>query len=447
MLIIRNGTLIGDIDADGAVSSVKKDILIKGDKIEAILKPGEKVDERMIEDQIDASDCYVTPGLIDMHVHLRDPGFEWKETIKTGSEAALLGGFTTICCMPNTDPRNDCAEVTTAIINKAKLAGAAKVLPIGAVSKGLLGKELSHLSELREAGCVAFSDDGEPIYNAGVMRRALEWCNMLAAPICCHEEEKTLATHGAMNESALALKLGIPGSPPIAEEVMIARDIEIARAVKGRVHICHVSTARGVELIRRAKNDGIAVTAEVTPHHLFLTESAVIGYNTNAKMNPPLRYEEDLFALMEGLKDRTIDCIASDHAPHDEDTKRTDFQNASFGIVGLQTNLPLMLKMVEEKGISLNRAIESFSTAPAKILNIPGGSLRNGAVADLLIIDPKQQWIYTADKIHSLSKNTPFIGQPMKGVARTVILNGKKMVEEAKLCSEINMQCKNGVKN
>jgi dihydroorotase len=429
MIRIFNGRIIDPsvgLDAQG-------ELLVKDGKILDVGKPGAFAHATAITESIDAQGAWITPGLVDLHVHLREPGQEWKETIKTGSEAAILGGYTTVLAMPNTKPVNDHQEVTQFVLKKAQEAGAARVLPIGSVSKKLEGKEMAPYSELRDAGCVAFSDDGEPVYNAGMMRRALEWCKMLDVPIACHEEDKSLSCGGCMNEGGLATKLGIPGWPKVAEEVMIARDIELARTTKARVHFCHVTTARGVELIRRAKNDGIPVTAEVTPHHLTLTEHAVGEYNTNAKMSPPLREEEDKEALIVGLHDGTIDAVASDHAPHDRDTKEIEFGKASFGILGLQTNLSLLIELVRAERITPSQFIRACSTAPAQSFKLPCGTLQKGAAADITIIDPDHPWTCNVESVHSKSKNSPFYGRTMHGVSRYVLVGGRVVVREGKL--------------
>lgn len=436
-IIIRGGQVIDPVRGSIAF----EDLLVESragcasGKV-TIGKPGAFEDLKGVADVVEAAGQFVTPGLVDLHVHLREPGQEWKENIKTGSEAAVLGGITTVCCMPNTQPRNDCEEITRAILEKATIADAARVLPIGAVTIGLKGKELSPLSELFNAGCCAFSDDGEPVYDAGIMRRALEWCAMHGATIMCHEEDKSLSAGGVMNESPLSFRLGLPGMAKVAEDVMIARDIELARVTKGKVHICHVSTARSVELIRRAKNDGISITAEVTPHHLLLTEECVCGFDTNSKMSPPLREAEDCEALLLGLKDGTIDCIASDHAPHELDSKRCEFERASFGILGLQTNLPLLLQLIKEHGLPMLRGIQSFTSSAGAILGTNSGSNHNLGtfnVADIVVIDPDAVWEMNESSIHSKSKNTPFLNQQLRGKASTVIVGGKIKVRDGKL--------------
>lgn len=419
-VIVENGTVI---DPASAVDGLF-DVMIVDGHITALDKPG-SFSEIKEGERIDATNKWVVPGFIDLHVHLREPGFEWKETIASGCEAALVGGFTTVCCMANTKPVNDNAEITKFIIRQAQNSAGARVLPFGAVSVGLEGKRLAELSDMADAGCVAFSDDGQPVFDAGLMRRAIEWSSMLGMRICCHQEEKTLTGGGAMHESALSERLGLKGMPAVAEDLMIARDIELARAVGGQIHICHLSTARAVELVRRAKDDGIDVTAEVTPHHLFLTEQAVVNYDTNCKMSPPLRSAEDQEALWEGLLDGTIDAIASDHAPHELDSKQKEFALASFGVIGLQTSLPLMLQAVKEGRIGSDRMVELFTSCPARVLDLELGTLRAGSVADVTIVDPNHSWSFSRDVNRSKSFNSPFIDWKMQGCADTVLLAGK----------------------
>lgn len=428
MIIIENGTLIDpSMQREGEF-----DLLIDGAVIAEVGKPGEFGNVHKAR-RIDARGKWVVPGFVDVHVHLREPGFEWKETIMTGAQAAVLGGYTSICCMPNTRPVNDCAEVTKFILERAKAARAARVYPIGSVSRALEGKDMSPLSELREAGCVAFSDDGEPIWDSGMMRRALEWCLMLDVPISCHEEDKRLTCGGCMNESALSTRMGLKGMPTVAEDVMVARDIELARYTKGRAHICHVSSARSVELVRRAKNDGIRITAEVTPHHLCLTEDAVGEYDSNAKMSPPLREEFDRLALLEGLKDGTIDAVASDHAPHERDSKLVEFGKATFGILGLQTSLPLILEFVRAGKLSRVRAVEALATGPAKVFGLEAGGLAKGKAADIAIIDPEYRWTFRKEVVRSLSQNSPFLGRELRGIAETVLVDGNIVVDGQRL--------------
>ncbi len=419
-ILIKNARVL---DAESKTDSIL-DLLVEGSTIKAIDKPGSFSTLSNLQ-IIDGTGQWLLPGLIDLHVHLREPGQEWKETIHSGSAAAISGGYTTICAMPNTKPVNDSLEITKYIKEKALQANLAKVVPIGAVSHNLEGKQMSSLSELYHAGCLAFSDDGQPIYDSGLMRRALEWCRMTDAVICCHEEDKCLSCSGAMNESAISYKLGLPGMSTIAEDVMVARDIELARFTGGRVHICHISSERGVELIRRAKNDGINITCEVTPHHLTLTEDCLKDYDTNYKMSPPLRSEKTRQALIAGIKDGTIDCIASDHAPHEFDSKNTSFPQASMGILGLQTSLPLMLEFCEQKIITPLQLVSLLATNPAKIFKMSQGQIKVGAPADLILLDPKKEWAFTRDNNFSKSFNSPFLNRKLKGECSVVLVDGQ----------------------
>lgn len=431
MILIENGLLIDPAaDREGEF-----DVLVDDGKVVDVARRG-SLGKVTCDRTIDAKGKWVVPGLVDLHVHLREPGFEWKETVRTGAQAAALGGYTSICCMPNTRPVNDCAEITRFIRERGQAAGGARVMPIGSVSRALEGKDMSPLSELREAGCVAFSDDGEPIWDSGMMRRALEWCLMLDLPISCHEEDKRLSCGGCMNESALSTRLGLKGMPTVAEDVMVARDIELARYTGGRVHICHVSSARSVELIRRAKADGIRITAEVTPHHLALTEDAVGEYDTNAKMSPPLRGEPDRAALLAGVVDGTLDAIASDHAPHERDSKQVEFAKATFGILGLQTSLPLLLGFVRAGNLSRTRAISALSTSPARAFGLDCGRLAKGDRADITVIDPEYRWTFRKEVVKSLSMNSPFLGRELVGVADTVLVGGRVVVDQQRLIEE-----------
>lgn len=427
-VIIENGTLIDSATSrDGAF-----DVLIEAGRIAAIEKPG-VLKTHVDAERIDAKGQWIIPGCVDLHVHLREPGEEWKETIQTGAEAAVLGGYTSICCMPNTKPANDSAEVTRFIIEKAKAAGAARVLPIGAISMERKGKQLAPYNELAKAGCVAFSDDGDPVADAGLMRRALEWCLMLGLPLSCHEEDRNLSCGGSMNESPLSLKLGLKGFPGVAEDVMIARDIELARFTKGKVHICHVSTARGIELIRRAKNDGINVSCEVAPHHLVLDELCCSGYDTNCKMMPPLKGHEDIEGLFAGIADGTVDAIASDHAPHDRDSKLVEFSRATVGILGLQTSLPLFVELCARGKVSRQRMVELLCHGPAKSFGLSSGTLRVGSDADITVLNPTLRWQFTSEDVRSKSKNSPFIDRELTGKATHVLVGGRRVVSNGAL--------------
>jgi dihydroorotase len=422
------------IDAAQGIDK-EQDIIIEDGKIRALEKPG-SIPALPGATVHEVSGHWVVPGLIDIHVHLREPGFEWKETIESGCQAAVLGGVTTVCSMPNTRPTNDSAEVTKFILQQAQKAALARVLPIGSVTMGLKGAELAPLSELYHAGCVAFSDDGEPIANAGLMRRALEWASVHGLTISCHEEDKNLTCGGCMNESPLSNRMGLSGWPKVAEEVMIARDIELARAFNGRVHICHVTTARGVELVRRGKNDGIRVTAEVSPHHLTLTQNDIGEYDTNYKMSPPLREAEDVAALIAGIKDGTLDAIASDHAPHEADTKQVEFQRASFGILGLQTTIPLIMNFVAQGILTPLKAIELLTSGPARCFSLSGGTLKPGALADVSVINPSAVWRFDRESCASLSYNSPFMKKDLIGKAELVFVGGKLVVAGGALVNE-----------
>lgn len=400
------------------------DLLVGDGKVLALEQPGSLGNPEGAQ-TIDLAGKWVVPGLIDLHVHLREPGQEWKETIETGSRAALAGGFTDVCCMPNTIPAIDTAEVVRFIKQKAEQADFARVLPIGAITVGRKGEALSPFGELVEAGAVAFSDDGFPVMNSLIMRRALEYAKTFSVPLAVHEEDSCLCQGFAMNESSLSLRMGLKGMPGAAEDVMIARDIELARLTQGHVHFCHISTARSVTLIKRAKEDGIKVTCEVTPHHLVLDESAVEGYNTRAKMSMPLRSPADVQALRDGLRTGVIDAIASDHAPHESDSKEIEFDKASFGIIGLQTTLPLMLGLVREGQLSLECVIDALTNLPRRAFYLAPNCLNRGDSADITIIDPEYEYVFSAEQVLSKSKNSPFLNRPMKGRAEMVFIEGR----------------------
>lgn len=364
---------------------------------------------------IDATGLLVIPGLIDMHVHLREPGFEHKETIRTGTMAAVKGGFTTVCCMPNTFPVNDNASVTEFIQRKAAQEGFCWVLPIGAITKGQKGDELAEIGTMWKEGCVAFSDDGRPLMNSLLMRRALEYSKAFGVPIISHSEDLSLSEGGVMNEGLLSVTLGLRGSPAEAEQIMIFRDIVLAELAGGKLHIAHVSTKGSVDLIRHAKQRGIHVTAETCPHYFSITEEAVKGYDTNAKVNPPLRTQGDVDAIKEGLRDGTIDVIATDHAPHHRDEKLREFDMAPSGISGLETAFGLSMRLVEEKILTISQLVEKLAANPAKILQIGKGSLSVGSDADVAIIDTGIEFRVDPEQFISKGKNTPFKGWILKG--------------------------------
>ncbi len=418
-LLIRGGTVIDPANGLHA----QRDVLVRDSHIVSVHEPSAK--RLNAAETIDASGCLVVPGLIDMHVHLREPGYEYKETVETGTRAAVAGGFTAVACMANTNPVNDNAAVTEYIRDRAMAPNLARVHPIGAVSKGLKGTELAEIGEMHRAGIVAVSDDGMPIMNGGLMRRALEYSAMFGLPVIVHEQDSDICGEGVMNEGIVSLRLGLKGMPSAAEDAMIARDIALLERTGGRLHIAHLSTAGAVELVRTAKRRGFAVSAEVTPHHFTLTEDAVEGYNTNAKMNPPLRTAADVAAVREGLRDGTIAVIATDHAPHHLDEKDVEFDCAANGIVGLETALPLALKMAEETDLPLDTLIAAMSTNPAKILRLEAGTLSPGAAADITVIDPQRRWRLDPACLHSKSHNTPFGQMEMKGLAVATLVGGR----------------------
>ena len=371
---------------------------------------------------IDARGLWVLPGLVDLHAHLREPGFEYKETIATGTAAAVAGGFTTVCCMPNTRPVNDSAEVTGWITARAITTGQARVYPIGAITKASQGRELNDFNAMKQAGCVAVSDDGRPVMDDEVMRRAMEQAAAVDLPVIDHCEDLTLSGCGCMNEGPVSRALGWPAIPSRAETRMVERDIRLARETGARLHVAHVSSADTVGAIRRAKAQGWPVTAEACPHHFILTDEAVRRSGPNAKMNPPLRGEQDRVAVIEGLADGTIDAIATDHAPHAEYEKQWGMDRAPFGIVGLETALALTLRLVQESGISIERAVACLTSVPAGLLRLSKGTLKPGADADVTLIDPEAEWTVDPDEFRSKGRNTPFAGWRLKGrVVRTLV--------------------------
>ncbi|ACH38911.1 dihydroorotase [Citrifermentans bemidjiense Bem] len=374
---------------------------------------------------IDASGLIVTPGLIDMHVHLRDPGLEYKEDIATGSRSAAAGGFTSVACMPNTSPVIDSKAIASYIINKAKSEALVNVFPIGCITKGGKGESLAEMGELKEAGCVAVSDDGKPVCNSELMRRALEYAKGIGIAVISHSEDLALVGEGVMNEGFVSTELGLKGIPWAAEDIAVAREVYLAEFAGAPVHIAHISTVGSARIIRNAKARGVKVTCETAPHYFTLTDEAVRGYETNAKMNPPLRSAADVEAMKAGLADGTIDAIATDHAPHHPDEKDVEFNVALNGIVGLETSLSLSLKLVEEGRLDLNQLVSLMSCTPAKILGLDRGTLKVGAVGDVTIIDPAKEWQVEAAKLESKSKNSPFLGWKMKGRAVYTVVKGQ----------------------
>lgn len=375
---------------------------------------------------VDATGQWVLPGLIDPHVHLREPGEEYKETVQTGTRAARAGGFTAVACMPNTRPPNDSAAVTELILRRAQEGGATHVYPIGTISKGLKGEELAEIGELVAAGCRGISDDGRPVMNPALMRRALEYTRAFGIPVLAHEEDLSLAGKGVMHEGPVSTRLGLRGIPAAAEEAMIARDLSLAELTGGRLHLCHVSCAGSVRLLRDAKRRGLKVTAEATPHHFTLTDQAVEGYQTNAKMNPPLRSEIDRAAIVEALRDGTLDAIATDHAPHSPVEKDVEFDVAANGVIGLETALPLALALVRSGALTPLRLAELMSSGPARILGVPGGTLAPGSVADVTVVDPGAEWTCEPERLLSKSRNTPFAGWRLTGRASLSLVDGRE---------------------
>jgi dihydroorotase len=381
---------------------------------------------------IDAAGMVVVPGIIDMHVHLREPGYEYKETIRSGTEAAAAGGVTTVVCMANTDPPNDNGAITRFIMRKAQEEGRVRVKPVGAVSKGLKGESLAEIGELKEAGVVALSDDGEPVANALLVRRAMEYARTFGLVIISHCEDLNLTAHGSMNESEVSLELGLRGIPTSAEEVIVARDILLAEWTGCPLHIAHVSTAGSVRMIREAKSRDIPVTAEATPHHFILTQDAVRQWDTNTKVNPPLRSQKDVAALQEALGDGTIDVIASDHAPHGLVDKDVEYERAISGISGLETLVGLSLMLVHQGTLTLDTLVRKLCVNPAEILNIPGGSLAPGEPGDVTILDLDRVWKVDIKNFRSKGKNSPFQGWSLRGTAAMTIVGGHIMYRAEK---------------
>ncbi len=417
-LLIKGGTVIDPADK----TEEKIDILVESGKIS---KTGKsiKADGAAI---IDALGLFVMPGFVDMHVHFREPGHEYKETIESGSRAAVKGGFTTVCCMPNTDPPIDNQAMVEFINMKAKEVGLIDVLAIGAITKGRQGKELSPMGELYSAGAVAVSDDGSSVMNAEILRRAMEYSSMFDMPVIEHCEDPDLSGDGVVNEGYISTLLGLPGDPKAAEEVIAARDIILAKEFGGRLHLAHISTAGSVELIKWGKKAGANVTAEVTPHHFSLDESCLENYGTNYKMKPPLRGADDVKAVKKALKDNTIQVIATDHAPHAELDKDVEFARGSNGIVGLETAFSLMItNLVDEKVLSLSEAVAKITVNPAKVMNLKGGTLSKGADADIAIADINREFEVTDSFFGGRSTNSPFIGKKLKGRVTHTIKKGK----------------------
>ncbi len=426
-ILIKNGHVI---DPANGIDKVC-DILVNDGVIAEV---GENTDLDGVElSVIDAEGMIVAPGLVDMHVHLREPGQEYKETIETGTRAAVCGGVTSVACMPNTEPVCDNEVVVKFIKERAKDAGYANVYPVGAISKNLEGQFLAEIGQMVFEGAVAVTDDGKPVTNSALMRRAINYAGMFDIPVISHCEDPDLG-EGDMNDGAVATQMGLKGISPAAEEVMAARDILVAEDIKGRVHIAHISTKGTVELIRQAKKRGVKVTCETCPHYFSLTDESCEGYNTNAKMNPPLRTAEDIKAIKEGLKDGTIDCIVTDHAPHHPDEKNCEFSLAKNGIVGLETSLGLGIKCLVKEGVlTMSQLIEKMSYNPSKVLGIAKGTLTPGHSADIVIFNPDEEWVVHKDELHSKSKNMPFEGFTLYGKPKYVLVGGEVIINNGQL--------------
>lgn len=418
-LLLRRAHLVDPVQGiDGL-----RDILIENGRIEKIAA---RLQRREGSPTIDLEERIVCPGFIDMHVHLREPGQEAKETIAAGTAAAATSGFTAIAAMANTDPVNDSRAVTELIVGEARRHGAARVYPVGAVSRGMQGQELAAIGEMVAAGAVAISDDGRPVMDGGLMRRALEWARIYDIPVLVHEQDEKIVGSGVIHEGAVAAQLGLPGWPAAGEDAMIARDLLLAEDTGGRLHLQHVTTGRGLALVAAAKRRGLSVSCEVTPHHLTLTDEALLSFDTFYKMNPPLRPERDRQALLAGVKDGSVDLIATDHAPHTLDEKASEFCCAPFGVVGLETAVPVLLtKLVHEAGLPLTRLVELLSVGPAKALGVPGGSLATGQPADLTVLELDRAGTIDATKFRSQGRNTCFRGWVTRGAAVMTIVAGR----------------------
>ncbi|HWS54306.1 MAG TPA: dihydroorotase [Pyrinomonadaceae bacterium] len=420
-LLIANGYVIDPAEGVNA----GRDLFIEDGRVRALLGRGEARPEGA--EVFDATGLVVAPGFIDLHTHLREPGQEYKESIATGAAAAVAGGWASVCAMPNTDPVNDNPAVTASIVEQARLAGLANVFPVGAITKGSKGEELAEMGEMKRAGVVAVTDDGRPVPSPGLMRRALEYARGFDLTVMDHCEDKSLAAGGVMHEGEWSLRLGLRGAPALAEESDAARDCALAELTGARVHLAHVSTRGAVEAVRRAKERGAPVTCEVTPHHFTLTDAACEGYDTNTKMNPPLRSAEHLEAVLEALADGTIDAVATDHAPHHADEKALEFDHAPFGITGLETAVGLALDRLVHRGVvGLARLVELCSTNPARIFNLEGrGTLRPGSWGDVTVLDPDLSWTFDAARSKSKSRNTPFDGWALRGAPVATVVAGR----------------------
>jgi len=416
-VLIRGGRILDpSVEFDG-----EADLLLEDGEISAL---GEKIAAEECE-VVDASGLWVAPGFVDLHTHLREPGQEYKEDLASGGRAAVAGGFTSVACMANTDPANDDPSVTKYILERAAEDSPARVYPVAAATRGLEGKVMTEMAALRDAGAVAFSDDGHVIMDASVMRRVLEYSTLVDAPIVVHAEDTGLKGEGVMNEGVVSTRLGLPGNPIAAEEIHVARDIRLARLTGARLHIAHVSSAGSVDLIRQAKESGLSVSAEVTPHHLALTDEALAGFDTNNKVAPPLRTHRDAQVLREALANGVLDCVATDHAPHADHEKDVEFAAAPFGVTGLETAFSIVSDLYRSGEISALDLIRRLSTAPARIFGLAGGTLSVGARADVVLLDPQKEWKYDAAEGFSKSRNSPWSGQKITGRVEATFVDGR----------------------
>jgi dihydroorotase len=421
-ILLRGGRVIDparnlDVSADllvqnGRIAGIEPDLAASFDTQE----DGAKI--------IDVAGMWVVPGLIDMHAHLREPGQEYKEDIATGTAAAAAGGFTAVCAMPNTVPPNDNRAVTELIVRRAREVGVVRVYPIGCITQGQKGENLAEMGELKDAGCVAVSDDGKCVANSEVMRRALEYARGFVLPVIQHAEDVALSANGPAHEGAASTRIGVRGQPAAAESCMVARDLELVALTGARYHVAHVSCTETVRLVREAKRRGLPVTCEATPHHLTLTDEACAGYDTSTRVNPPLRSASDVAAVREALADGTIDAVATDHAPHSSVEKDVEFEQAASGMIGLETALPLCLELLGSGAMTPMTLFARMTTAPAKILGLPGGTLALGSVADITVVDPQAVWTCDKSRFRSKSRNSPFVGRTLRGRARLTIVGG-----------------------
>jgi dihydroorotase len=426
-LFIEGGRVI---DPATGVDGVRT-VVVRDGKVAEV---AERIERPRDARALDARGRWVTPGFVDLHVHLREPGQEYKETVETGARAAVAGGFTTICAMPNTKPVNDNASVTELVLSRAAAAGFARVLPLGCISRNQAGEELAEYGELEAAGCVAVTDDGKPVVSSALMRRALEYAKAFGLPVAVHEEDPLLVGKGVMHEGPAATRLGLKGIPGAAEDVMVLRDLALLELTGGRLHVQHVSTRGAVRALREAKRRGLPVTAEATPHHLALSDEdlAASGYSTDFKMNPPLRAAEDVQALREGLADGTIDAVATDHAPHSAVEKDLEFDAAMNGIVGLETAFAVCLDLVRKGVLSDHRLVEALTAGPARAFGLAAGTLGRGAPADVAVLDPAAEWVVDAERFHSKGRNTPWKGKRLVGRCVYTIVGGRLVHEEGR---------------